>query len=75
MKSWMIDGGSGELACKDAVTPVPGGDEILVRMHAAGLNRGEFIRGHGLHQPGVKKPAGMAGAGEVISVGSGVRGL
>lgn len=75
MKSWLIDGGSGELALKDVATPVPGADELLVQMRAAGLNRGEFIRGHGLHQPGVMTPAGMEGAGEVIAVGSAVRGF
>jgi NADPH:quinone reductase-like Zn-dependent oxidoreductase len=75
MKSWLIDGGSGELACKDVAAPEPGADEILVRMHTAGLNRGEFIRGHGLHQPGVMKPAGMEGAGEIVKVGSGVTGF
>ena len=73
MKSWLIDGGSGELACTEVSNPVPGADELLVRMRVAGLNRGEFIRGHGLHQPGVMKPAGMEGAGDVISVGSAVK--
>ena len=75
MKSWLIDGGSGELAFKDVAAPEPGADELLVRMRTAGLNRGEFIRGHGLHQPGVMKPAGMEGAGEVVKVGSAVKGF
>ena len=75
MKSWLIDGGSGELACNDVATPEPAADELLVRMRTAALNRGEFIRGHGLHQPGVMKPAGMEGAGEVIKVGSAVKGF
>ena len=75
MKSWFIDGGSGELACKDVAALEPGADELLVRMRTAGLNRGEFIRGHGLHQPGVMKPAGMEGAGEVVKVGSAVKGF
>ncbi len=74
MKSWLIDGGSGELVCKDVATPEPAADELLVKMHTAALNRGEFIRGHGLHTPGVMKPAGMEGAGEVIKVGSAVKG-
>jgi NADPH:quinone reductase len=41
-------------------------------MHAAGLNRGEFIHGHGLHAAGSAKAAGMEGAGEVIALGEGV---
>jgi NADPH:quinone reductase-like Zn-dependent oxidoreductase len=40
-------------------------------MHAASLNRGELIVGHGLLKPGVAKPAGMEGAGEVIGIGPG----
>lgn len=75
MKSWLIDGGSGELALQDVATPEPGAGEILVRTHAAGLNRGEFIRGHGLHTPGVMKPCGMEGAGEIVKVGAGVAGF
>ena len=74
MKSWWIDGGSGTLEMRDAPTPVPGKGELLIRVVAAGLNRGEFIRGHGLHAPGHARAAGLEGAGEVIAVGDGVQG-
>jgi NADPH:quinone reductase len=48
----------------------------LVRMHAAGLNRGEFLLGHGLHgKPGTWKAIGGEGAGEVVSVGAEVTGF
>lgn len=45
---------------------------MLVRMRAAGLNRGEFIVGHGLTKAGSVKPIGMEGAGEVAKLGAGV---
>jgi NADPH:quinone reductase-like Zn-dependent oxidoreductase len=49
---------------------------MLVRLRAAGLNRGEFILGHGLHgQPGTAKAIGMEGAGEVVQLGSAVNGF
>jgi NADPH2:quinone reductase len=53
--------------------PAPG--QVLVRMHAAGLNRGEFIAGHGLTKAGAAKPAGVEGAGEVAKLGAGVTAL
>lgn len=45
---------------------------MLVRLRAAGLNRGEFIAAQGLHKPGAAKPAGVEGAGEVAALGAGV---
>jgi hypothetical protein len=39
-------------------------------MHAAALNRGEFVLGHGLHgKAGTWKAIGGEGAGEVVAVG------
>jgi NADPH:quinone reductase-like Zn-dependent oxidoreductase len=42
-------------------------------MHAAALNRGEFVVGHGLHgKAGTWKAIGGEGAGEVVAVGDGI---
>jgi NADPH:quinone reductase-like Zn-dependent oxidoreductase len=59
------------LELRDVPAPEPGPNQVLVRLHAAGLNRGEFIVGHGLHgQPGTAKAIGMEGAGEVVKLGA-----
>jgi len=58
---------------REAPVPQPAPGQLLVRMHAAALNRGEFIVGHGLHgQAGSWKAVGGEGAGEVVAVGDGV---
>ena len=58
----------------DAPMPTPGAGQVLLRLHAAGLNRGEFIPG-GLVKGGTSKPAGIEGAGEVVALGEGVTGI
>ena len=64
------------IECRDSPIPQPGPQQLLVRLHAAGLNRGEFVLGHGLHgQPGSWKAIGGEGAGEVVAVGDGVQGF
>ncbi len=59
----------------EAAIPEPGAQQVLLRMRAMSLNRGEFIVGHGLHKPGVAKAIGMEGAGEIVAIGAGVTGL
>jgi NADPH:quinone reductase-like Zn-dependent oxidoreductase len=55
--------------------PTAGSGQLLERMHAAALNRGEFLPVHGPHgKPGAWKASGGEGAGEVVAVGAGVAG-
>jgi NADPH:quinone reductase-like Zn-dependent oxidoreductase len=64
-----------QVELRDSPVPTPGPRQVLVRMRAAGLNRGEFLIGHGLHgKPGTWKAIGGEGAGEVAAVGAEVTG-
>lgn len=72
--SLRVDGSQTVLALIEVPTPEPGPGQVLLRMHAAGLNRGEFIPG-GLVKAGASKPAGIEGAGEVMALGAGVTAL
>ena len=68
---WMnISNGEGSMALREVEAPVPGAGQVLVKMHAAALNRGELIVGHGLHGQAGSKPAGMEGAGQIVQLGS-----
>ena len=71
MKSyWMnISNGQGQMELREVGVPVPGAGQVLVKLHAAALNRGELIVGHGLHGKGGSKPAGMEGAGQIVQLG------
>src|SRR5919198_2572481 len=63
---------------REAPQPQAAAGKLLVRVRAASLNRGEFIRVHGsnagLTKPGAAKPAGTDGAGEVVGSGKRVMG-
>jgi NADPH:quinone reductase len=74
MKSFFLisDDHGARLECRDAPQPLAAAGQVLVKMHAAALNRGEFIHGHGLHAAGSAKACGMEGAGEIIALGAGV---
>ena len=78
MKSYSlrVEGTRVVLQMGDAPKPEPGPGQVLLRMLAAGLNRGEFLLGHGLHgKPGTWKAIGGEGAGEVSAVGPEVTGF
>src|SRR4051812_42158473 len=78
MQSWWMQMTDTQtiLELRDAPKPEAGPGQLLVRLHAAGLNRGEFVLGHGLHgAPGSWKAIGGEGAGEVVKAGPGVTGF
>ena len=76
MKAYVLrsDPDATRLELREKPQPQPRPDQLLVRIRAASLNRGELIRGHGLIQSGAEKPAGMDAAGEVVGTAERVMG-
>jgi NADPH:quinone reductase-like Zn-dependent oxidoreductase len=76
MKSYWIQtrGEKIDIELRETPVPAPGPGQLLVRLRAAALNRGEFIPRYGLHKRGAK-PAGLDGAGEVEKAGAGISGF
>jgi NADPH:quinone reductase-like Zn-dependent oxidoreductase len=74
MKSWFITSGNDatSLDLRDVPVPEPKAGELIARVKAAGLNRGEFIAGHGV-SGSTPKACGIEAAGEVVKVGEGVK--
>jgi NADPH:quinone reductase-like Zn-dependent oxidoreductase len=67
-------GSETKLELRDIPQPQAAAHQVLVRVRACGLNRGEFIAGHGLTAPGAAKQAGQEAAGEVVGSGESVMG-
>ena len=73
MRAVIIDEGS--LVVRDRPDPVPGKGELLVRVHAAGLNGADLLQRAGAYPPPPGVPADIPGlelAGVVTAVGPGV---
>ena len=67
----IIDGVT-TLTLKNISKPSPKDDEVLIKVKAAGLNRGGFIVGGVMHGDR-EKPAGTEAAGEIISTGKDIK--
>jgi len=74
MRAYFLQASDMSLELREAPQPKPGPDQVLVRVRAAGLNRGELLK-HGLTQPGPAKIGGTEGAGEVDGSGERVEGI
>jgi len=76
MRSYFLSASRAEtrLVLRDVPVPEEAPGQVLVRVRAAGLNRGEFIAGHGLASPGTAKPAGNEACAEVVGTGERVMG-
>lgn len=74
MKSYYIKSVNGKTVFepREVPKPQPKAGELLVRVRAASLNRGEILASIGLHSAEVPHPAGGDCAGEVEAVGEGV---
>ena len=68
----LAQGTETSLELRETPVPDPSPSQLLVRVRAAGLNRGEFLKG-GLHKPGAVKAVGTEAAGEVVRTGSDVK--
>src|SRR5258705_11214631 len=75
MKSYWIvtQGGQSVLEPREVPVPQPQREEVLVRVHATALNRGELIVGSAVHG-GAERLGGTEAAGTVEAVGAGVTG-
>ncbi|HEX2199802.1 MAG TPA: zinc-binding dehydrogenase [Burkholderiales bacterium] len=71
MKAYFLQSsGSGmKLELREVARPQPGPNQLLVKIHASSLNRGEFLGGLGQ-----AKAAGQEAAGEVVGSGQKVMG-
>lgn len=65
-------GGPEVLQVRRTRVPVPAADEVLVRVHAAGVNRPDVLQRRGLYPPppGASPILGLEIAGEVVATGA-----
>jgi putative PIG3 family NAD(P)H quinone oxidoreductase len=68
-------GGPDVLVPVERPVPVPGPGEVLIRVHAAGVNRPDILQRLGRYPipPGITSIPGLEVAGEVVALGEGAR--
>jgi len=78
MKAVIVEkpGDENVLKLGEVADPVPKPDELLIRVRFAGLNRADLMQRQGFYPPppGASEILGLECAGEVIALGSAVRG-
>ncbi len=77
MKSyWINKTATGtELELRELPIPTPGPEQVLVRVRATSINRGDIMGAIKLHSAKGGRPAGVDGAGEIEAIGANVRGV
>ena len=77
MKAFWIrhEAGKAELYLRELPVPEPAPGQILLRVRAASLNRGDLLGTISFHRAPEGRAAGVDAAGEVHAVGAGVKGF
>ncbi len=73
----VTEGSAARIELREAAVPEPKANEVLVRVRASSMNRGELFVGVGAYGRGASgaRPAGSEAAGEVERLGPGVSGF
>ena len=74
MKSYWIrhENGAGVMELRESPIPVPGPGQLLLRVRAASLSRGDLLGAIKFHRSPEGRPAGVNAAGEIHALGAGV---
>lgn len=77
MKAYWIrtEGDTTVLERRELAVPAPGPGQVLLKVHASSLNRGDLLATIAYHRAAAGRAAGVDAAGEIAAVGPGVEGL